>query len=412
MGLPTDRPIVMAGHDASVWHGGILAKVFAVDAAARAARGASAWVVVDEDETEFATIRVPMRDAGGGLRAAEWRLCDPPGAGIAAASLPTFEAKGALPGNGNLALESVRLGARAIVDALNARRGESNAARQVTAATFDLVSAFVETPRVIFASEMMRTRQMRDVVARMGREPGRVVEAYNAAVKRFGAARVAPLRAEGGRWELPLWRLEAGRARRRVFSDEVAGGRFEGLAPRALLMTGIMRLAGCECFVHGVGGVGYDRATEMWFKDWLGEALAPMVLTTADVILPLASREATEAEAARSAWRAHHARHDPALVKRADLAAEKGRLVARVKEEREANRAALPAYRELQAMLARYRESERGAIEGLAREAEAVKAALAEAAVAKDRTWAFPLHGSETITSLKKVIEEEFGTRA
>ena len=59
------------------------------------------------------------------------------------------------------------------------------------------------------------------------------------------------------------------------------------LMPRALLLTALVRLGMCDLFIHGTGGLIYDRVTEQWFADWLGQAegsIAPMIGVTAAVV--------------------------------------------------------------------------------------------------------------------------------
>ncbi len=413
LGLPTDRPIVMAGHHAAFWHCGILAKVFAAERASSAAGGAAAWVVVDQDEAEFATVRAPMRDGKGLLRVQELRLCEPPAAGVAAAGVPAFEPRTLRPTGGPFALPSVSWGAAGIVESLLSRRGEANAARQATHATFDLLAAHARTPAIVYATSMARTALFQELAERMLREPARAVESYNAAVERFPDAGVAPLVADvkRGRWELPLWRLSAASPRERVFSDEMRADAFEGLAPRALLMTGILRLAACDCFVHGIGGIRYDRATEAWFKDWLGESIAPMVLTTADVFLPFEEASISAAEVAAAAWRVHRARHDPAIVGRDDLVPRKHAMVAAVRSAKERGAAAQPLYREMHEMLALYRDQERGRLRDLADKADRLREKYATRRIVEDRTWAFPFYDAGTLEALKGRVGEAFGAR-
>ena len=43
-------------------------------------------------------------------------------------------------------------------------------------------------------------------------------------------------------------------------------------------MTGLMRLAGCDLFIHGTGGGAYDLVTEEWLGSWMGWTLALLVL--------------------------------------------------------------------------------------------------------------------------------------
>lgn len=432
LGLPTDRPIIAAGHEAAYWHGGVIAKVFALQSAARQVGGSPAWIVVDHAEVKFHTLRVPVRGDDGRLRAAEWRLCPDAPPGTPAAGMSAFDPQaktiqGLLP--------EAAGGVERIAAALRARRGEPNAAMQVSQAMFDLLGEWGSGIARVPATAMARTSLMRELVERMLREPERAVGAYNRAVERFPESGVPPPRREGARWELPIWRLRDGAARERVWSDdellelEIGTWRDSGalgvpppdsktrpplprgrgtIAPRALLMTGMMRLAGCELFVHGLGGVRYDHATEAWFGEWLGEELAPMTLVTADVLLPTTGGGATARDVARAKWRAHRARHDPAIVGRDDLAAEKRGHVERIARARAVGGDARADYRAMHAMLEEYRIAEAGRLSAIEAEAEETARRFEESRVLHDRTWPFPLLPGETLRSLNEAVEGRF----
>ncbi len=403
LGLPADHPIIMSGHQAAFWHAGILAKVFAADAAARSTNGAAAWIVVDQDEAEFATLRAPVRDGRNRLGVQELKLTEAPATGVAAASLPPFEPRSLKPTGGPFALPSVSWGAASITESLLSRRGESTAARQIAQASFDLLDSHARRPTLLFATSLAATTLFREIVERMSSDPAAAIGAYNAAVARCPDAGLTPLAAEPhkNRWELPLWRLEAGTPRRRVWSDELRASGTTGIAPRALLLTGFLRLAACDLFIHGKGGAIYDRATEAWFGTWLGVTLAPTALVTADLPLPFEESAVTLAEVARAVWRAQRARHDPALTGRDDLVPKKRAMVEAIRAARERGDDPLPTYRDMHRMLATYRDQERSRLGDLRDEAERLISKHASASIANDRTWPFPFHRAEAIGALK-----------
>jgi hypothetical protein len=122
-------------------------------------------------------------------------------------------------------------------------------------------------------------------------------------VARVPEARVRPLRVEGARVELPLWWMpgRVGRARRAVWSDELAALKVDELAPRALAMTALVRKELCDLFIHGTGGGVYDRITDLWLGEWLGGgALAPTAVVTATRHLPFDVRVRRPEEIARA----------------------------------------------------------------------------------------------------------------
>lgn len=409
LGLPTDRPVIMSGHQASFWHAGILAKVFATDATAQATCAAAAWVVVDQDEAEFAVIRAPVRDGRNRLAVQELKLCDPPSPGIASASLPPFEAKSLKPAGGPFALPAVSWGAASITESLLSRRSEPTAARQVAEASFDLLASHVQRPALLYASTLASAEAFRALVEQMAREPARAIGAYNEAVARFPEAGLTPLAADAAknRWELPLWRLENGKPRQRVWSDALNAETLNGLAPRALLLTGFLRLTACELFVHGKGGAIYDRATEAWLSTWLGATLAPTVMISADLLLPFEEAAVSPSDVNAAVWRAAHARHDPALTGRADLVPKKKAMVEAIRAARERGENPLPIYLEMHRMLATYRDQERGRLGDLKDAANRLVAIRATASIAADRTWPFPFHRAESIAALHNQIAAE-----
>lgn len=178
--------------------------------------------------------------------------------------------------------------------------------------------------------------------------------------------------------------------------------------PRALLMTGLLRAAACELFVHGVGGQAYDPITEEWFGSWLGESLAPTAMVTADVRLGLQSRKVDEKDVARAFWLAHRGRHDPSVVGDDAGAREKERLVGEVRAARELGGDANPHYRALQEFLQGYRESKRPELLKLEQEAKELRGMMLESAVAQRRDWAFALLERESLMNLKMDIETRF----
>jgi hypothetical protein len=418
--------VILSGHQAQVWHPGILAKVIAMDAAARAAGANAAWLVVDQDDNDPWALRFPVRTAGGALAARTWR---PAGeAGARAEHVPTSRRPAAAPAplptlaeGETYALPSVREGLEHTRAALAAHADTPNAAVQVARAVNDLLAPIVAPPPLLFATAISATDLFAEIVERMRRDPRRAVEAYNAAARAHPSARVAELRG-GDDPELPLWRLAPGPGSPRTHvrqASRIANVPARELAPRALLMTGLLRWAGCDLFVHGTGGAGgagdadhegYDAITDAWLADWLGpdlgEGLAPVALATATLRLPLGDDLPDPADIDRARWLAHRARHDPALLGDAPAASLKADLVARTDAaRRRRDRAeARRLYRELHALLETARTGHPAALADLESRAAESAAARHAAALAADRTWPFPLHPAEALRALARSI--------
>jgi len=182
------------------------------------------------------------------------------------------------------------------------------------------------------------------------------------------------------------------------------------LAPRALFMTLLLRLAGSDLFIHGAGGMRYDRITERLARTWLDETLAPMTLATATLTLPLLDRPApSRADVAHAAWLAHRALHDPGVIGDEEAARRKAERRARIDAlpRRSPERAA--AFRAMHDDLAETRERRADAIRALRERAEGTAAAFLDSRVALDREWAFPLHPPEALGVMRSSIERAFG---
>jgi hypothetical protein len=221
------------------------------------------------------------------------------------------------------------------------------------------------------------------------------------------------------RYELPLWWLPPGGPRHHVYAEMLGEIPLDQLAPKALLMTGVLRLAGCDLFIHGTGGggteesaghEGYDRVTEDWLHAWLGtepSKLAPITVATATRLLPLPGGEPPEPSAvARAVWLAHHARHSPDVLRDAYYGDAKARLVHAVRAAPAPDRARL--FRQLQALLAEYRRLHEPDLQAMQRQAALASGRLLNAAVAFDRTWAFPLYPDSQLESLQAEIIAAF----
>ncbi|HVZ94593.1 MAG TPA: hypothetical protein VG797_08785 [Phycisphaerales bacterium] len=421
LGLPDDRPIVMSGHQLTFWHAGILAKYFAAVACATrtgspapgAPPATTAWLWVDEDEHDYSTIRVPSRTPEDKLVEVNWAITEMPADGLPVAACSAFQPRNLDAVHPNLP-PSIAIGVSRIFTSLRAHQSAASAAHQIAASLSDLVAPFGTLEHQLFATSISRTALFAELVRRMIADPLGCARAYNAAAATVPEARIVPLRLDHPRGvELPLWRLEPNRPRARVYSNDLPpllatpASRGNGpphLAPRALLITGLLRLAGCDLFIHGVGGYRYDTITEQWFLTWLGHELAPKAAATADLFLPLSAPNTAEADVARAFWRAHSAEHNPAVLNDASAAVQKQSHLAAIAAERAAGRSPLVAYQQMHADLNAYRSRHAGELRDLHERADSLQDALAESLLAGDRTWAFPFHDDRSLLTLRDAI--------
>lgn len=407
-----DRPLIMTGHQAAFWHPGILAKYLAADAIARARGGSPAWLVVDQDDPPADTVvAYPVVEPGGVLRRATWD---------AAAGAPP-------PKSG---VDFVDAGLSRIAAAWAAHPDEAPPARRVAAAMADLMSPLIPPAPTVFATDLRRTNLFASFVDAMAADPEACVAAYNAAAAAHPSAGIRPLVADPvqDRFELPLWSMGGasvgerdapathahGRAlhRRRLYAEDLAHSPRDQLAPRALLMTAMMRLAACDLFVHGTGGggddshEGYDRVTEDWLAAWqpagLEGPLAPVRTITATRLLPLPGADApSPSDVARADWRAHRARHDPSLLGDTAAAAERSLLVARIAAAPRRSAARREEFLRLHDTLRRSRLVHADALARLGDEAALARALAGNAAILADRAWAFPLYPAAILEGLR-----------
>lgn len=412
LGLPTDRPVVMTGHQAEFWHPGIIAKYLAAEAAARAARGVAAWIVVDHDTNSPGDIRYPVRRASGALGVRTWRAL--PGAReLTAMGVPlraiAAESPRAVPDAepGASVEPSVTEGLSRMRSALAAHATAPSVAQQAALAAMDCTAGLLQPAPTLFASSLSRTPLFARLVDTMRQDPTACARAYNDAGAAHANAGMAPMQL-GDDPELPLWAIQPGRARARVRASTLATTPVEHLAPRALLMTALLRLAGCDLFVHGLGGGVYDKVTEEWIDRWLGASLAPTAVVTATLLLGLDADAVEPGVIDAATWRAHHALHDPALLGDAAAAREKSRLVDQIRAHKLAGEDPSAAFGQLHALLDKVRSEQSARLEALRQEAAEAGSRRHDAAIAHDRTWAFPLHVADDLAALKGEINGAF----
>lgn len=402
--------VIMSGHQAEFWHAGILTKMLALRGVAGAAGARSAWVVVDQDAIEPGIIRYPT-GSGGTLAAAEWRISatDARTTDVPVASRGAFSAKDLEPrwGEKPAATGAVACGLGAIRDALLNAAGGQDLAAQMIAATRELLGSSRDADVWMRATAIARTDLFAELVERMKQDPAACVSAYNAAGARHAGAGIAPLNAARG--ELPLWRIRPDAARGRVNAANIAGIPVHELAPRALVMTGMLRYAGCDLFIHGLGGGKYDVIAEEWLASWLSWRLAPAVVATGTLLAKLSDSPPPSPEAlARARWSLHHARHTPATLGDSWSQKRKEELLDEIRGVGARGGDSYASFAALQALLSRVRVEHQDVLTGLTREVGSLEARVKESKIALDRTWAFALHEAGSLDALAAAVARAF----
>lgn len=402
LGLPTDRPIVMSGHQPTLWHAGILAKLLAAAELARSAGAHAAWIVPDMDEVDPTTTRVPQ-GRGDEVRQRFVRILtgDPPGPGIPAGALASRDPTPADPDLPGLA------------DALRAFRDAPSMAMQVGRAVVRTACARfgLPEPTVISASDLRRTGAWSELLRAMADDPRGCVETYNAAARAHPQAEVRELGIEKSRVELPLWRVRPDLPRMAVFSEQLATIPADQLRPRALAMTALVRAALADLFIHGLGGERYDRVTDQWLSDWAHAphwTLAPTAAASADARPDLGLEIADLPDPIHARWLAHHARHNPALLGDTQAARTKSDIVDLIRALKQEGKDPAPAFAELQAFLRQHRDRHARRLAELDAAADRADRLRAVRDLALDRAWPWPVLSDETLDDLQAQIRTAF----
>jgi hypothetical protein len=405
LGLPIDCSLIATGHQAEFWHPGILAKFILADVLARDRRGAAIHLVVDQDTNEFATLDVPVRRPDGALGVMRHALTQAkPEASVG--EHEAFEPR-PLPAGWTPASADVEHGASAIIETLKAHRRSASAAEQIARSLQNLMAPYARVPHVIYASELLQSEVGGFLLERIEANPWACATRYNEAVTAVPGSG-NPLNVRDDRVEVPMWRIGPAGERLRAWDDDIARAR-EGvvkLRPRALLLTGLMRLALCDLFIHGLGGRQYDLATERWFRGWLHVDLQPMAAATATLTLPIG--RALEAPVGLGAAIAARRRvwHDaePGPSRPGPIKTE---LLRAVEAEARRSLARRAAFRRMHEGLAQLRVRASDELATLDMNVEAARRQYREAPIVNRRTWAFPLYPTSSLQALRERIEQE-----
>ncbi|MEX0887719.1 MAG: hypothetical protein WD009_14910 [Phycisphaeraceae bacterium] len=438
--LAGDRPIIGTGHQAWLWHPGILAKDLAMVAAAERYGAEALHLVVDQDAHEAVTLTLP-RQAGDRLDAVALRLAHSTHAEVPTGFQPPVDAERVLD---QLRAAGDAPGLAALAAAFSDGPAARTLAEQLTAVLLRLMRPYTGPVPVLFTSDLPRLAGYRELVAAMLRDARRCVQAYNEAVAAVPEAGLTPLAVEPDRVELPLWAAGWQRPRRRVFADladstpiftdeqgeplapppdanaDNRNSESTALLPRALLLTAFMRSRCCDLFIHGTGGGLYDRATDRWWQTWRHEALAPAVVVSADVHLPPFDVPlATVQDVARARWRMHHAPYnvDRLLGLDGPLAQEKRRVLATTLARPAVRRAGRQpglrehrqlAFRHLRRINAYLASRHPGPIDDARAELDRARLGLHNATVARRRDWPFAVYPPAALEALRDEIGRRF----
>ncbi len=427
--------VVATGHQAGFWHAGILAKYLAMDAAADEL-GADAVVelLVDQDVHDLRSIRVPAIDPEGVLVARElpwthWPDSEEP---KATGVLPPILAE---PGAWELnkgdqfASLAVFLSCRAMGRSLVLHRNAPSRAeqfahaaailrevrfanRQLATRGLNVDDEWRDRRYLVAASSLSSTTLWNAVISQLRRDPRSAWEAYNRAVARRPEAGVVPLehRTTGG-CEVPCWLITPDGQRHRAFEHDLNRSDAR-LMPRALLMTGLVRMALVDLFIHGLGGAEYDRITEQWFGEWLNCHLAPDTMVTATATLDFERQAAGADDLARAQWLVHHLPFniDRFLDDRGPRH-ERERLLREIESLPHGSAQRRRLFEQMRASQLALAKRHSSLLDAARENLRITQRRVEETALIHDRAWAFPLHAHEEILELRDEVHRLFVAR-
>ncbi|MEX2216940.1 MAG: hypothetical protein WD768_22700 [Phycisphaeraceae bacterium] len=411
---------IATGHQLWHWHPGILAKYYAVDAFAQKPGGRVLNVWVNHDTVDATRIELPVIDGDrAGTRAIHLGPCD--------ATLPTCVQPAIDPDH---AVRTLTEAAEAntlpqgvnvdrLVHAWKRAPREGSLDQQMVAVMTDMLRGHVQPFQSLLSSQLLEKPAARSLVSHMLDDAKRCVQHFNEAVAAQPAAGIRPLLVEPHRVELPLWALADRQPRQRVFADlsdrkpiltlESGEPVSIPLAPRALLLTALMRAYFCELFIHGSGGGVYDQIMEQWWNAWTGISLAPMAVVSADVFLPfdgvpLAERKDVD----RAIWFAHHLPHNVERFVTSgeadfNLAARKNAILTHMDDDRDRQRRRT-AFRELHDINASLAASHPQLMANARSGIDQAMVGLENQRVGQKRDWCFSLYPIDRLDRLRRKI--------
>ena len=395
IGLDPSRPVIASGHQPTVFHPGIVAKLIALDTVAKRRDAQTLWIVPDQDIADPASIRVPVQ-TDDNLTDTTLHLAGSPAPDRASATLPPIDPAHAPHAFARLA------------DYLRAFAHEPTRAKQfASAVVHDLCDLLdLAIPTLLFASDLLAVPVARTTLDQLTADPRTAIEHYNRAIESSPSAGVRPLALSDTAIELPLWRL-TDTARDIVTITPAHPLDPAHLVPRGILMTAIVRRALCDLFIHGTAGFKYDAITTRWIHTWLDHPIAPIAAASATLTLDLKLPDAY-IDPDTAAWEAHHARHAPGMLDEHAAARRKSELVHAIESRKSRGDDPAPLFSELQSLLTDTRDKHESDLADLRARAKDAQRFRAMHAIATDRTFAYPLHDPQRLRDLKRAIESRF----
>jgi hypothetical protein len=409
---PASR-LIATGHQAQLWHPGILAKDIATDLAGERLSAQRLHLTVDQDTNDAWRLEVPYRECDE-LKVRPVLLAEQK------QNVPTGFQPPADPSQLRERLVSLDSPLTAVIaQALGDLPPCESLAEQVAVILAKLKQSYAGNIPLMMVSDLAGLGLYESIVSRMFHDAHRCATAYNQAVAKFPGSGMTPLVVNRELVELPLWAAAWGRPRRRVFVDladakplfvyedgEAIDTGAVKLLPRALLLTAVMRSGFCDLFIHGTGGLVYDQVTEAWWRDWAGEELAPMAGATADVHIDLGAPVADRAELDRAVWRRHHLPHnlDRELGLDNDTVQQKRELITHMDDDRDRVRRR-EAFKKIHQINDELAGQHTDVLEAAERDLCLAQTGVKNARIARRRDWCFALYPPDSLHALRRTLQ-------
>lgn len=409
LNIPTGQAVIATGHEAVLWHPGILAKYLAMNAWAQHCGAACVHLVVDQHTGGFGSFEIPNLNDQGELTLLNIQLGavkdDVPMGWHPPLNPPAF------PRHFSPSLPSVDDGAHCIVELVEEHKDAANAAAQMSAVLDALLTPWLKPLPGVTATMLMHTTLARAFVQAMVDDPQTTVKHYNSAVAQVPEAGIGPLAVAPGMVELPLWRIDSDGVRKRAFVTDAKVWLDDptkfALLPRALTMTALMRLGMCDVFIHGFGGAQYDPAMEKWIAAWLSATPQPIVMVSATMRLPLSLGARPQRDVQAAQQRARHLWHDPAAQEHAHSPSDwKTKWMAKIAASPRNSVERRQLYLAMHDALAGERQAHADAVTKAKDDLERAQRQQREKPIVERRTWPFPLYPKAMLDELEQQVTQ------
>lgn len=331
-GDPDQQPILMTGHQPSIFHSGLVYKYLLTEQAAAAQQVIGAAIVIDTDEGDLGSFVYPARTKAipqEESAAVPWPLTTVSatlGSGPALfpncrkrpdAELSEVRQKSCDSIQTLLGTEIARQVAAVLDDSIRMKTNSLLETNLILRWQHDIGSRLLELPLSaisLFPESLTIIGEVLSRAAEFAAAYNRLLDSFRAEQKIRNPANPFPnLQTAGDSVELPFWAIDVSRNRRaavhvglqsdesrllvggavlRTWTGQCPAGLLEDLAlagtqivPRNAMITGLLRLLFADVFVHGTGGARYDGFTERLLREWWNFSAGPFVVASASRFL-------------------------------------------------------------------------------------------------------------------------------